>query len=42
MDVPALWERFERTIKALSEDPDVEWVDVIDLPPLLRQRDGAK
>ncbi len=35
LDVPVLWERFERTIKALSEDPDVEWVDVIDLPPLL-------
>ena len=31
MDVPQLWERFEVKIKTLSEDPDVEWVDVIDL-----------
>ena len=31
MDVPQLWERIELKIKTLSEDPDVEWVDVIDL-----------
>ena len=34
MDVPQLWERIELKIKTLSEDPDVEWVDVIDLVPL--------
>ena len=34
---PTLWERFELKIKALSEDPEVEWVDVIDLPGLLRK-----
>ena len=34
MDVPQLWERLELKIKTLSEDPDVEWVDVIDLVPL--------
>ena len=35
MDCPQIWERFELAIKTLSEDPDVEWVDVIDLVPLL-------
>ena len=37
MDFSTLWERFEAKIKALSEDPEVEWVDVIDLPGLLRK-----
>ena len=35
MDCPQYWERFELMIKLLSEDPEVEWVDVIDLVPLL-------
>ena len=33
MDFDTLWERFEAGSKALSEDPEVEWVDVIDLVP---------
>ena len=37
MDVPQIWERFEIKIRALSEDPDVEWVDVIDLVPLCQR-----
>ena len=36
MDFSTLWDRFEQKIKALSEDPDVEWVDVADLADLLR------
>ena len=39
MDCPQFWERFDLMIKTLSEDPDVEWVDVIDLVPLCK---GAK
>ena len=39
MDCPQIWERFELAIRLLSEDPDVEWVDVIDLVPLCK---GAK
>ena len=35
MDCPQIWERFELAIRLLSEDPEVEWVDVIDLVPLL-------
>ncbi len=34
MDCEPMWQRFELVIKLLSEDPDVEWVDVIDLVPL--------
>ena len=30
-DDPALWEECERRIAMLSSDPDVEWVNVIDL-----------
>ena len=41
MEYPPLWERFEQKIKALSEDPEVEWVDVIDLPDLLRRNQSA-
>ncbi|MBO4632893.1 MAG: polysaccharide deacetylase family protein [Lentisphaeria bacterium] len=36
MEYDKLWERFEQVIKLISEDPDVEWVDVIDLVPLCR------
>ena len=36
MDCPQFWERFDLMIKTLSEDPDVEWVDVIDLVPLCK------
>ena len=35
MDFSTLWERFEIKIKTLSEDPEVEWVDVIDLAELI-------
>ena len=35
MDCPQIWERFDLAIRLLSEDPEVEWVDVIDLVPLL-------
>ena len=35
MDFSTLWDRFEQKIKALSEAPEVEWVDVSDLVPLL-------
>ena len=41
MEYPPLWERFEQKIRALSEDPEVEWVDVIDLPDLLRKNQSA-
>ena len=41
MEYPPLWERFEQKIKVLSEDPEVEWVDVIDLPNLLRKKQPA-
>lgn len=33
----ALWAQFEGKIRTLSEDPDVEWVDVVDIVPLLRR-----
>lgn len=36
MDVPQLWKNYEMKIKALSEDPEVEWVDVVDLVPLCK------
>lgn len=35
MDSPQLWARFELAIKILSESPDVEWIDVIDIVPLI-------
>lgn len=35
MEYPVLWDRFELKIKTLSEDPEVEWVNVIDLVPML-------
>jgi hypothetical protein len=38
MDCPQFWSRFELMIKTLSEDPDVEWVDVIDLVPLCKRK----
>ena len=36
MDCPQFWERFELMIKSFSEDPETEWVDVIDLVPLCK------
>ena len=36
-----LWDHFEQKIKALSEDPEVEWVDVIDLSDLLGKNQSA-
>lgn len=38
MDCPQFWERFELMIRLLSEDPEVEWVDVIDLIPLCQDK----
>ena len=37
MDYSVLWGRFEVKIKALCDDPDVEWVDVAELPELIRK-----
>ena len=37
MEYPALWERFEDKIRALSENPEVEWVDVIDIVDVLNK-----
>ena len=31
MDDPALWQAYEDKLKKLNEDPEVEWVNVIDL-----------
>lgn len=31
MDVPEMWQDFEEKLKAISENPDNEWIDVIDL-----------
>ena len=31
-----MWDNFERMIKYISEDPDAEWVNVIDIVPLLK------
>lgn len=30
-DDPRIWEQFERTIAELSADPEIEWIDVIDI-----------
>ena len=38
MEYPTLWERFEEKIKLLSEDPEVEWVDVVDIVEILKQK----
>ena len=38
MDCPQYWERFDLMIRTLSEDPEVEWVDVIDLVPLCKKQ----
>ena len=34
-EYPPLWDQFEQKIRAISEDPENEWVDVVDLVPLL-------
>lgn len=34
-EYPPLWDQFEQKIRAISGDPENEWVDVIDLVPLL-------
>ena len=39
MEYDKLWERYEQLIQALCADPDVEWVDVIDLVPLLQKKE---
>jgi len=31
LDSAGLWEQMERKLDFLSSDPEVEWVDVIDL-----------
>ena len=35
MDCDGLWNQFENRLKYIAADPDAEWVDVIDLVPLL-------
>ena len=42
LDCPQLWERFEKKIGFLCEEPDVEWVDVIDLVPLCGKRERSE
>ena len=32
-----MWAHFEETIKFITEDPDAEWANVIDIVPLLKQ-----
>ena len=34
MDSEGLWDQLEQKIRFISEDPDAEWCDVIDLVPL--------
>lgn len=36
MEYDTLWDRFDAMIRKISSDPDVEWVDVIDLVPLCK------
>ena len=31
MDDPTLWKSYEDKLKSLNEDPEVEWINVIDL-----------
>ncbi|MGI5868645.1 MAG: polysaccharide deacetylase family protein [Kiritimatiellia bacterium] len=33
----ALWDQFEQKIQVISEDPDAEWVDVVDIVPVLKK-----
>ncbi len=33
-----MWNNFEQMVKYISEDPDAEWANVIDIVPLLRTR----
>ena len=36
LDCEGLWNQLEQKIRYISEDPDAEWCDVIDLVPLCR------
>ena len=36
MDCAGLWDQLEQKIRYITEDPDAEWVDVIDLVPLCK------
>ena len=36
LDYDRLWEQFEYKLQFISEDPDAEWADVIDIVPLLK------
>ena len=40
MEYEKLWERMENVIKYISEDPEAEWVDVVDIVPLCRGGKG--
>ena len=40
-DCPQYWERFEMLIKNLSEDPEVEWIDVSEIPEILANGDNS-
>ena len=34
MEDPVLWQAYEDKLKRLNEDPEVEWINVIDLVSL--------
>ena len=36
MDCEGMWDQLEQKIRYITEDPDAEWVDVIDLVPLCK------
>lgn len=33
----AMWDNFEAMVKYISEDPEAEWADVVDIVPLLKR-----
>jgi hypothetical protein len=37
LDCEGLWNQYEQKIKFISEDPDAEWIDVIDIMHLPRK-----
>lgn len=37
MEYEPLWARFEDCIRTISEDEEAEWIDVVDLVPLLKK-----
>ena len=37
-----MWDSFESMIKYISDDPDAEWADVIDIVPMLKKGTGNR